>query len=334
MPVIVPMQVTASNQELPMDVTQNQESVPSDIDLRIGYKGEKGDDGVGIASCVLNPDYTLTITLTDGTSYTTESIRGAQGEQGPAGQDGQQGPEGPAGKDGKDGDPGPAGADGKDGQDGQPGRDGSNGQDGEDGFSPIATVTKSGKVATITITDKNGTTTQTVSDGNDGQNGQDGQDGAAGQDGKTAYQYAVDGGYTGTEQQFAQKMAQEIPPTMSVLSYGHSTWADFLAAYSTNSVVYCRASSGNNPASGSQTRMAFMAYVDKADASEITNVEFQYYRSVNTHSNTQQGDQVYIYKLHKTSGWSVTVRENYTKIVAGTGLSGSYSNGVLTISLA
>lgn len=34
-----------------------------------------------------------------------------------------------------------------------------------DGFSPIATVTKSGSVATITITDENGTTTATVSDG-------------------------------------------------------------------------------------------------------------------------------------------------------------------------
>ena len=48
---------------------------------------------------------------------------------------------------------------------------------------------------------------------------------------------------------------------MTILSYGHSTWADFIAAYSTNTIVYCRASSNSNPASGSQTRMAFMAYV-------------------------------------------------------------------------
>lgn len=40
-----------------------------------------------------------------------------------------------------------------------------------DGFSPIATVTKEGKVATITITDKNGTTTATVSDGESGGGG-------------------------------------------------------------------------------------------------------------------------------------------------------------------
>ena len=38
-----------------------------------------GADGRGIANTVLNDNYTLTITYTDGTSYTTPSIRGAQG---------------------------------------------------------------------------------------------------------------------------------------------------------------------------------------------------------------------------------------------------------------
>ena len=115
-----------------------------------------------------------------------------------------------------------------------------------------------------------------------------------------------------------------------ILSYGHSTWQQFLDAYNANAVIYCRASSNSNPATGSQTRMAFMAYVNNAD--NPTNVEFQYYRSVNAHSATQQGDQVYVYKLDKTAGWTVTVRESYTKIVAGTGLSSSYSSGTLTLS--
>lgn len=118
---------------------------------------------------------------------------------------------------------------------------------------------------------------------------------------------------------------------MTLLSYGKSTWQEFIDAYTTNSIVYCRASSNSNPASGSQTRLAFMAYVNNAD--NPTNVEFQYYRSVSSHSATQQGDQVYVYKLDKNSGWTVTVRQSYTKIVAGTGLKTSYSNGVLTISL-
>jgi hypothetical protein len=41
-----------------------------------------------------------------------------------------------------------------------------------------------------------------------------------------------------------------IPPFMSLLSYGNSTWQDFITAYNSNSVVYCRASSNSNPATG------------------------------------------------------------------------------------
>lgn len=123
----------------------------------------------------------------------------------------------------------------------------------------------------------------------------------------------------------------DIPPTMTILSYGTSTWAEFMAAYSTNTIVYCRASSNANPASGSKTRMAFMAYVNNETAP--TNVEFQYYRSVTTHSATQQGDQVYVYKLDKNSGWSVTVREAKIKMAAGNGLTSSFASNTLTIKL-
>ena len=47
-----------------------------------GVKAE-GEDGVGITGAQLNADYTLTLNFSDGTSYTTPSIRGAQGEVGP-----------------------------------------------------------------------------------------------------------------------------------------------------------------------------------------------------------------------------------------------------------
>ena len=116
---------------------------------------------------------------------------------------------------------------------------------------------------------------------------------------------------------------------MTILSYGHSTWSDFLTAYTAKHVVYTRASSGSNPGSGSQTRLAFMAYVNNADTP--TEVEFQYYRSVSSHSATQQGDQTYVYKLNKTNGWSVTVRENYTKVVGSDGITGTWSSGTLTL---
>lgn len=51
------------------------------------------------------------------------------------------------------------------GQPGAQGAQGVQGIPGQDGFSPIATVTKTGTVATISITDANGTTTATISDG-------------------------------------------------------------------------------------------------------------------------------------------------------------------------
>ena len=98
---------------------------------------------------------------------------------------------------------------------------------------------------------------------------------------------------------------------MVILSYGNSTWSDFINAYRNNVIVYCRASSNSNPATGAQTRMAFMAYVN--NAATPTNVEFQYYRSMNpsNKSITQMSDQVYVYKLDSKNGgtWSVETRE-------------------------
>lgn len=123
-----------------------------------------------------------------------------------------------------------------------------------------------------------------------------------------------------------------IPPTMTILSYGNSTWNDFITAYTSNSIVYCKASSNANPGTGDQSRLAFMAYVN--NPTTPTSVEFQYYRSVSSHSASQQTDQVFVYTLTSTSGgtWSVTTREAGTKIETGTGMTSSYSSGTLTLS--
>lgn len=43
------------------------------------------EDGNGIASAVLNADYSLTLTFTNGTSYTTPSIKGDKGDKGDKG---------------------------------------------------------------------------------------------------------------------------------------------------------------------------------------------------------------------------------------------------------
>lgn len=50
--------------------------------------GVQGDPGVGITSISFNSDYTMTITLSDGNTYTSMSLKGETGPQGPQGETG------------------------------------------------------------------------------------------------------------------------------------------------------------------------------------------------------------------------------------------------------
>lgn len=50
--------------------------------------GVPGEQGVGIASISFNSDYTMTITLSDGNTYTSMSLKGETGPQGPQGETG------------------------------------------------------------------------------------------------------------------------------------------------------------------------------------------------------------------------------------------------------
>ena len=113
------------------------------------------------------------------------------------------------------------------------------------------------------------------------------------------------------------------------LSYGNSTWNDFITAYNAGEIVYCRASSGSDPSVGSQTRMAFMAYVN--NATNPTEVEFQYVRSVSTKSASNQSDMVFVYKLTNAGTWTVETRPVMVKIAAGTNAESSYASNTLTI---
>lgn len=142
-----------------------------------GAKGDKGDPfvyddftpeqlaglvgpaGTSIESVVLNNDYTLTFTYTDGETYTTGSVRGPKGDaftyedftpEQLAALTGPQGPEGPAGADGAQG---PAGADGADGAQGPQGIQGNAGPSGVG----IASVTQGEQDNTVRITLSNGT---------------------------------------------------------------------------------------------------------------------------------------------------------------------------------
>lgn len=59
-----------------------------------GEDGPQGPQGTSISNITFNSDYTMTITLSNGNEYTSESLRGASGPQGEQGIQGIQGPPG------------------------------------------------------------------------------------------------------------------------------------------------------------------------------------------------------------------------------------------------
>lgn len=173
----------------------------------------------GIDRIVVNADGTLTVYYSDGTTYTSPSLKGADGQDGQDGAPGQNGQDGADGQDGQDGAPGRDGVDGQDGvtpnitvtatvdntpgtagvtvtksgTDANPifafnfvhvkGETGAQGQPGQNGVSPTAYVTQTGQnEVTFTVIDGNGTTTATLT-GEAGAPGRDGQDGQDGEDG-------------------------------------------------------------------------------------------------------------------------------------------------------
>lgn len=112
------------------------------------------------------------------------------------------------------------------------------------------------------------------------------------------------------------------------MAYGESSaWAKFIAAYQANKIVYCRASSNANPATGAQTRKAFMAYVN--NETNPTSVEFQYVRSVSSKTDSQQTDQVFVYTLTNASGgtWSVASRNMGPKVAVDSSLTKTFTTG-------
>ena len=109
---------------------------------------------------------------------------------------------------------------------------------------------------------------------------------------------------------------------LTELTYGVSTWNDFIKAYKAHKIVYCSISGG---------RRAFMAYVNNID--NPTNVEFQYYRSLNAHTVDNQVDEVYVYKLTNANAWTTITRKTGPKVTTTSDLSKTYSNDTLTLGL-
>ena len=131
--------------------------------------------------------------------------KGDPGERGPAGAAGPQGPAGPAGEKGEKGAPGPTGPEGPAGERGPAGAKGDTGETG-----PRGPAGADGVQGPEGPAGPKGDKGDTGAQGPVGPAGANGAQGAPGADGKTAYQYAVEGGYTGTEAQF-QALLNDIP---------------------------------------------------------------------------------------------------------------------------
>ena len=118
---------------------------------------------------------------------------------------------------------------------------------------------------------------------------------------------------------------------LNTVTYGASTYQDFLNAFHANKIVFCKAYAGDDPSIPTNAvRMAYLNYISAPV--NPGKVEFAYYRSVKDRSATVQGDEVYIYTLTNNNEWSFVVRKTYTEIDTGTGLVKAYANGKLTLS--
>ena len=188
------------------------------VDYFDGAKGDKGDTGPQGPQGETGP-------------------AGPQGVQGQQGEQGIQGEAGPAGADGQDGAPGKDGITPTIGENGnwylgdadtgkpsrgEPGPKGDKGENGETGGTgpagPKGDTGPKGEKGDKGDTGPQGEKGDTGATGPQGPQGETGpagpkgdkgDNGDKGADGKSAYQYAQDGGYTGTEAEFAEKMAQE-----------------------------------------------------------------------------------------------------------------------------
>lgn len=162
--------------------------------------GTNGKDGVSPTISVEDISGGHRLIIVDATGRrTVDVLNGVDGQQGPQGLQGEQGPKGDTGSKGDKGDKGDQGEPGEKGETGATGPQGPAGAQGEQGLQGEAGPQG----------DK-GDKGDQGEPGAEGQPGKDGADGKDGANGKSAFEFAQDGGYSGTEAEFASLLANAL----------------------------------------------------------------------------------------------------------------------------
>lgn len=173
--------------------------------------GTNGKDGVSPTLSIENISGGHRLIIVDTTGR--KSIDILDGLQGPQGIQGLQGPKGDTGLQGPAGATGPKGDKGDKGDKGE-GEKGDKGDQGEQGLmgpqGPQGERGPQGQVGPIGPQGPQGEKGDTGPAGPTGAPGEDGPPGEDGLAGKSAYEFAKLGGYTGTESEFAEMMANTI----------------------------------------------------------------------------------------------------------------------------
>ena len=164
-----------------------------------GKDGKDGADGLSAYEIAVQEGFVGSV------SEWLESLKGEDGKDGVNGVDGKNG------TDGKDG------INGRDGTNGIDGKDGINGTDGADGLSAYELAIQNGYAGSVSewlaslkgkdgkdgINGRDGTNGIDGKDGHDGVNGVDGRDG---KNGLSAYEIAVNNGFSGSEADWLESL--------------------------------------------------------------------------------------------------------------------------------
>lgn len=214
-----------------------------------GPQGPKGDTGAAGATGPAGADGISPHIGSNGNWYlgdtdTGNPSRGEEGPQGPRGETGLQGVQGQIGPQGPKGDTGDTGPAGPKGDTGPQGPQGPQGEQGPQGLQ-----------------------------GETGPQGPAGADGQPGADGKSAYQYAQDGGYTGTEEEFAAKLAEEMPgalPNPNALTFmGAAT-----GTYDGSAPLTVNIPAGGSGTGGGSSEWELLTDITLTEASTIAEVKY------------------------------------------------------------